>query len=92
MSRVWLILFLKKKLRFRYTGILLVENGQNIIYLFSINMYSIDNDSLWQDLSLYIQKKRSLNKLYWTKLFGETSLKEEYLKLHKPVGTFPDLI
>lgn len=34
------------KLRFRYTGILLVENGQNIIYLFSINMYSIDNDSL----------------------------------------------
>lgn len=92
MSRVWLILFLKKKLRFRYTGILLVENGQNIIYLFSINMYSIDNDSLWQDLSLYIQKKRSLNKLYWTKLFCETSLKEEYLKLHKPVGTFPDLI
>lgn len=38
--------FEKKKLRFRYTGILLVENGQNIIYLFSINMYSIDNDSL----------------------------------------------
>lgn len=36
----------EKKLRFRYTGILLVENGQNIIYLFSINMYSIDNDSL----------------------------------------------
>lgn len=58
MSRVWLILFLKKKLRFRYTGILLVENGQNIIYLFSINMYSIDNDSLWQDLSLYIQKTK----------------------------------
>lgn len=36
----------EKKLCFRYTGILLVENGQNIIYLFSINMYSIDNDSL----------------------------------------------
>lgn len=34
------------KLRFRYTGILLVENGQNITCLFSINMYSIDNDSL----------------------------------------------
>lgn len=36
----------EKKIRFRYTGILLVENGQNIIYLFFINMYSIDNDSL----------------------------------------------